>query len=208
MTHTGSDGSNARQRLDRVGYAWRAYGENVAWNQQTPAAVMNAWMNSSGHRANILNCAFTEIGVGVAAATGRTGRRTSAPRADRGRDRARALRPGEVAGRVVTGGHPGRPGDRQGGGRRPRPGSCRCGSGCRRHGVDPARRAGRAGAAVAVALPLLDPGCTPAGRPRCRPAHPPPGRPGRPGTGGGSGSSPGRSTPPSRRMSSCSTRSG
>ncbi|MEU8212802.1 CAP domain-containing protein [Micromonospora sp. NPDC049044] len=70
MSHTGSDGSNAGDRLDRVGYTWRTYGENVAWNQQTPAAVMDAWMNSSGHRANILNCAFTEIGVGIANSNG------------------------------------------------------------------------------------------------------------------------------------------
>lgn len=70
MSHTGSDGSNAGTRLDRVGYTWRTYGENVAWNQKTPAAVMDAWMNSSGHRANILNCAFTEIGVGIASSNG------------------------------------------------------------------------------------------------------------------------------------------
>ncbi|SCL51815.1 Uncharacterized conserved protein YkwD, contains CAP (CSP/antigen 5/PR1) domain [Micromonospora citrea] len=70
MSHTGSDGSDAGERLDRVGYAWRTYGENVAWNQKTPAAVMDAWMNSPGHRANILNCAFTEIGVGVASSNG------------------------------------------------------------------------------------------------------------------------------------------
>ncbi|WP_405112765.1 CAP domain-containing protein [Micromonospora sp. NBC_01405] len=70
MSHDGSDGSKVDKRLDRVGYAWRAYGENVAWNQQTPAAVMKAWMNSSGHRANILNCSFTEIGVGVATSNG------------------------------------------------------------------------------------------------------------------------------------------
>lgn len=70
MSHTGSDGSNTGVRLDRVGYAWRTYGENVAWNQKTPAAVMDAWMNSSGHRANILNCAFTEIGVGIASSNG------------------------------------------------------------------------------------------------------------------------------------------
>ncbi|MFF3865373.1 CAP domain-containing protein [Micromonospora sp. NPDC001898] len=70
MSHDGSDGSNVGKRLDRVGYVWRAYGENVAWNQQTPAAVMDAWMNSSGHRANILNCSFTEIGVGVATSNG------------------------------------------------------------------------------------------------------------------------------------------
>ncbi|SCG57707.1 CAP domain-containing protein [Micromonospora halophytica] len=70
MSHTGSDGSDAGDRIDRVGYAWRTYGENVAWNQKTPAAVMDAWMNSPGHRANILNCAFTEIGVGVASSNG------------------------------------------------------------------------------------------------------------------------------------------
>ncbi|SCL20325.1 CAP domain-containing protein [Micromonospora inyonensis] len=70
MSHTGSDGSDVGDRLARVGYDWRGYGENVAWNQQTPAAVMAAWMNSAGHRANILNCAFTEIGVGVARSNG------------------------------------------------------------------------------------------------------------------------------------------
>ncbi|MER7166203.1 CAP domain-containing protein [Micromonospora sp. NPDC000207] len=70
MSHTGSDGSNVGERLDRVGYVWRTYGENVAWNQRTPEAVMDAWMNSPGHRANILNCAFTEIGVGIATGNG------------------------------------------------------------------------------------------------------------------------------------------
>ncbi|TCB96327.1 hypothetical protein E0H26_16080 [Micromonospora zingiberis] len=70
MSHTGSDGSDPGERIDRVEYAWRTYGENVAWNQPTPAAVMDAWMNSPGHRANILNCAFTEIGVGVASSNG------------------------------------------------------------------------------------------------------------------------------------------
>nr|WP_309227111.1 CAP domain-containing protein [Micromonospora thermarum] len=70
MSHTGSDGSDPGDRIDRVGYEWRTYGENVAWNQKTPAAVMDAWMNSPGHRANILNCAFTEIGVGIASSNG------------------------------------------------------------------------------------------------------------------------------------------
>ncbi|TWH68823.1 CAP domain-containing protein [Micromonospora olivasterospora] len=70
MSHDGSDGSDVGDRLDRVGYTWRAYGENVAWNQRTPAAVMDAWMNSPGHRANLLNCSFTEIGVGVATSNG------------------------------------------------------------------------------------------------------------------------------------------
>lgn len=48
------------------GISFYAAGENIAMGQQTPAAVMNAWMNSPGHRANILNPQYNEIGVGVA----------------------------------------------------------------------------------------------------------------------------------------------
>ncbi|WP_030200322.1 CAP domain-containing protein [Streptomyces sp. NRRL S-87] len=69
MSHTGSDGSNPGQRITRVGYRWRAYGENVAYGYSTPAKVMNAWMHSPGHKANILNCSFKEIGVGVSGAS-------------------------------------------------------------------------------------------------------------------------------------------
>ena len=43
-----------------------AAGENIAMGQPTAASVMNAWMNSPGHKANILSVNFTEIGVGVA----------------------------------------------------------------------------------------------------------------------------------------------
>ncbi|WP_033666355.1 CAP domain-containing protein [Salinispora mooreana] len=70
MSHNGSNGSSPGDRLDDVGYQWRTYGENVAWNQQSPAAVMKAWMNSPGHKANILNCSFTEIGIGIASSNG------------------------------------------------------------------------------------------------------------------------------------------
>lgn len=70
MTHTGSNGSSLGDRVNDVSYQWSALGENVAWNQQSPAAVMKAWMNSPGHRANILNCSFTEIGVGIANSNG------------------------------------------------------------------------------------------------------------------------------------------
>ncbi len=70
MSHDGSNGSSPGDRLDDVNYQWRTYGENVAWNQQSPAAVMKAWMNSPGHKANILNCSFTEIGVGIATSNG------------------------------------------------------------------------------------------------------------------------------------------
>jgi len=72
MTHTGSDGSNAGQRITAAGFTWRTWGENVAYGQTTAAAVMQAWMNSSGHRANILTATFTQIGVSaVTAADGR-----------------------------------------------------------------------------------------------------------------------------------------
>ena len=44
--------------------AARSAGENIACGYGTPAAVVNGWMNSSGHRANILNASYTQIGVG------------------------------------------------------------------------------------------------------------------------------------------------
>ncbi|MET9226467.1 CAP domain-containing protein [Lentzea sp. NPDC003310] len=65
MGHTGSDGSTMVVRIERVGYrGWTRAAENVAAGYATPAAVVKGWMNSSGHRANILNCALKEIGVG------------------------------------------------------------------------------------------------------------------------------------------------
>ncbi|GLW70874.1 hypothetical protein Kpho02_31730 [Kitasatospora phosalacinea] len=63
--HTNPDGAGPQQRIDAVGYAWSGWGENIARGQKDAAAVMDSWMNSSGHRANILNCKFTELGVGV-----------------------------------------------------------------------------------------------------------------------------------------------
>ncbi|MGY1498620.1 CAP domain-containing protein [Streptomyces sp. QTS52] len=66
MSHTGSDGSSMSDRLSRVGYTFRSAGENVAAGYNTPESVMDGWMNSSGHRANILNCGFKEIGIGLA----------------------------------------------------------------------------------------------------------------------------------------------
>lgn len=52
--------------MTKFGIKYTTAGENIAYGQKTPAEVMNGWMNSSGHRANILNSNFTEIGVGVA----------------------------------------------------------------------------------------------------------------------------------------------
>ncbi|MEU9164294.1 CAP domain-containing protein [Streptomyces sp. NPDC048424] len=66
MSHTGSDGSDPGARITRAGYTWSSYGENVAYGYSTPEKVMEGWMNSPGHRANILNCSFKEIGIGQA----------------------------------------------------------------------------------------------------------------------------------------------
>lgn len=65
LSHTGRGGTNAGQRITAQGYTWTRWGENVAYGYTTPAAVMNGWMNSPGHRANILNCSFKEIGLGL-----------------------------------------------------------------------------------------------------------------------------------------------
>lgn len=60
-------GTNPGQRITAGGYRWSRYGENVARGYTTAQAVMNGWMNSPGHRANILNSLFKDLGVGVAA---------------------------------------------------------------------------------------------------------------------------------------------
>ena len=62
--HTGLDGRSPFQRMTDAGYRYSTAGENIAAGYGTPAAVVTGWMNSSGHRANILNCSFREIGVG------------------------------------------------------------------------------------------------------------------------------------------------
>ncbi|WP_030603156.1 sigma-70 family RNA polymerase sigma factor [Streptomyces achromogenes] len=63
--HTNPDGAGPGERVTAAGYRWSTYGENIARGQQTPQAVMDSWMHSPGHRANILNCSFKNIGVGV-----------------------------------------------------------------------------------------------------------------------------------------------
>lgn len=52
--------------MKQFGISYRTAGENIAMGQRSPQEVVNAWMNSEGHRANILNSNFTHIGVGHA----------------------------------------------------------------------------------------------------------------------------------------------
>jgi uncharacterized protein YkwD len=73
FAHVSPGGSTMAQRIKRTDYlrhtrAW-ALGENLAWGAAscaTPAQIVNAWMHSAGHRANILNRSYREIGIGIA----------------------------------------------------------------------------------------------------------------------------------------------
>lgn len=64
MSHTGSNGSSPGDRITEAGYPAASWSENVAAGQPTAEAVVNAWMNSSGHRANILRAASEHVGIG------------------------------------------------------------------------------------------------------------------------------------------------
>ena len=70
FSHTRPNGSSFSTALTEAGVSFRRSGENIAYGQSTPQQVMNAWMNSSGHRANILNENFTTIGVGYTVING------------------------------------------------------------------------------------------------------------------------------------------
>lgn len=64
FAHTCPPVSDLRERVENAGYiGWTGIGENIAGGQQTPEAVMQSWMGSEGHRRNILDPAFQEIGV-------------------------------------------------------------------------------------------------------------------------------------------------
>jgi uncharacterized protein YkwD len=64
--HNTPDGVTPWTRINNAGYKFSQAAENIAEGQSTPASVMDAWMNSEGHRANILNCGLRNIGVGLA----------------------------------------------------------------------------------------------------------------------------------------------
>ena len=55
------------QMIKAFGLSYRTAGEKIAKGYPSPQAVVNGWMNSSGHRANILNASYTQIGVGYVA---------------------------------------------------------------------------------------------------------------------------------------------
>ena len=65
FSHTRPDGSSCFTVLNQTGVTYRAVGENIAYGQRSAEEVMNGWMNSSGHRANILSENYTGIAVGI-----------------------------------------------------------------------------------------------------------------------------------------------
>jgi uncharacterized protein YkwD len=77
FSHTSRSGRDFKQRIVRTGYArghGAILGENLAWGSQgkaTPRSIVRSWMNSPGHRANILQPRFREIGIGVVRASPR-----------------------------------------------------------------------------------------------------------------------------------------
>jgi uncharacterized YkwD family protein/spore coat assembly protein SafA len=64
FSHTSPVYGSPFEMIKNFGISYRSAGENIAKGQATPQAVVNAWMNSSGHRANILNSSYNTIGVG------------------------------------------------------------------------------------------------------------------------------------------------
>jgi uncharacterized protein YkwD len=66
VSHTGSDGSSAGQRISRQRYAWSTYGENIAVGDPTVSTVIRGWLGSERHCRNMMDSSFTEIGAAYA----------------------------------------------------------------------------------------------------------------------------------------------
>lgn len=64
--HNGRDGRDPGDRISAVGYRWSWWGENIAAGQESPAEVVDAWLDSDGHCANLMTKEFKELGVGFA----------------------------------------------------------------------------------------------------------------------------------------------
>ncbi len=72
FSHDSLDGTTFSQRITGTGYAWNAAGENIAAGQASVEQVVQAWLDSPGHCANIMSDAFTEVGVACVAEPGST----------------------------------------------------------------------------------------------------------------------------------------
>ena len=65
FSHTSPTYGTPFDMIKSAGISYNTAGENIAKGQKSAEAVFNAWMNSQGHRANILNSRFTQMGIGV-----------------------------------------------------------------------------------------------------------------------------------------------
>lgn len=67
FSHTSPTYGSPFNMIKNFGIKYRSAGENIAYGQRTPEQVVNSWWNSAGHRANMLNANYTDIGVGYVA---------------------------------------------------------------------------------------------------------------------------------------------
>ena len=69
FSHTSQDGRNPGQRITGAGYAWSAYGENIAAGQTSVQAVVDGWLSSPGHCANIMNASYADMATACVASS-------------------------------------------------------------------------------------------------------------------------------------------
>jgi uncharacterized protein YkwD len=74
FAHRSPSGTTVRERARAADYDWRSIGENIAFGQTSVDEVMETWLDSPGHRKNILTASFTELGLGIAMGLGRDGK--------------------------------------------------------------------------------------------------------------------------------------
>ncbi len=65
FSHTNLDGWGPQERLERAGFAWKAFGENIGCGQDSPEKILLTWMNSASHRTTMLDPVYTEVGIGL-----------------------------------------------------------------------------------------------------------------------------------------------
>jgi uncharacterized protein YkwD len=65
FSHTNPDGWGPKERLEKAGFAWKAYGENIGCGPDSPEKILQTWMNSANHRETLLDPVYTEVGIGL-----------------------------------------------------------------------------------------------------------------------------------------------
>jgi len=65
FSHTNPAGMGPKERLERAGFSWKAFGENIGCGQDSPEKILLTWMNSASHRETILDPIYTEVGIGL-----------------------------------------------------------------------------------------------------------------------------------------------